>query len=120
MTSDDRRQLHQRCLTCGTEEAAGSFCTFCRTATYDLVIHLHREHNACPLGPYLNPGNPENRNTAATRRFDRARAAWLADPSRADAGPLIVTTWTHTRGAASPLPSAVPDGQDVLQSRSPA
>jgi hypothetical protein len=47
----------QLCLRCGRHEVAGSFCTYCRTAEYDLVDHGHAHDAgaACPLGPYLDP-----------------------------------------------------------------
>jgi hypothetical protein len=47
----------QLCLRCGRHEVAGSYCTFCRTAEYDLVDHGHAHDAgaACPLGPYLDP-----------------------------------------------------------------
>lgn len=47
---------HQLCLRCGRHEVAGSYCTFCRTAEYDLADHKHvKAGAACPLGSYLDP-----------------------------------------------------------------
>ena len=47
----------QLCLRCGRHEYAGSFCSYCRTAEYDLVDHEHGKDtgSTCPLGPYLDP-----------------------------------------------------------------
>ncbi len=49
--------MMQLCLRCGRHEYAGSFCSFCRTAEYDLVDHDHAkgEGSRCPLGPFLDP-----------------------------------------------------------------
>jgi hypothetical protein len=49
--------VFQLCLRCGRHEVAGAYCTFCRTAEYDVADHRHPQGsgNACPLGPYLDP-----------------------------------------------------------------
>jgi hypothetical protein len=49
----------QLCTRCGRHEYSGSFCSYCRTADYDLVDHEDTgsdgHHAACPLGPHLDP-----------------------------------------------------------------
>lgn len=49
--------MFQLCLRCGRHEQTGSYCTFCRTAEYDLVDHEHPGNRGpgCPLGPRLDP-----------------------------------------------------------------
>ena len=89
--------LHQRCQRCGTEEAAGDFCTWCAMAAYDLIEHTHegRKAGTCPLGPYLNPSNAENRTPSKQAQLSKARAAWDATHDPAEAEPYIVRRWRH-------------------------
>lgn len=42
------------CLRCGRHETAGSYCSFCRTAEYDLVDHVDVK-GSCPLGAFRDP-----------------------------------------------------------------
>jgi hypothetical protein len=44
----------QLCLRCGRHEQTGSFCTWCRTASYDLTDHRDLVGNGCPLGALLD------------------------------------------------------------------
>jgi len=80
------RATYQRCLNCGTEEVAGSYCTWCRWEEYDLVLHDHPADPdtggvVCPLGSYMNPG-PQYASGHASRAEQaiadaRARLATL-------------------------------------------
>lgn len=54
-TGENDRPTVQLCLRCGRHEQLGSYCTFCRTAEYDLVDHAHTKHAACLLGAHLDP-----------------------------------------------------------------
>lgn len=88
-------QVFQRCLRCGTEEIiAGPYCSWCQMAACDLVEHTHAAH-VCPLGPYLNPSNPENHTPSKQAHFARDCAAWDASHDPADAEPYIVRRWHH-------------------------
>jgi hypothetical protein len=89
--------LHQRCQRCGTEESAGDFCTWCAMAGYDLIEHTHEglKAAACPLGPYRNPSDPNNRTPGQQAQLVKARAAWDATHNSADAEPYIVRRWHH-------------------------
>jgi hypothetical protein len=99
MTGSGR--LYQRCLRCGTDEAAGSYCTWCRTADYDLIEHAHpsalgeRGRGACPLGPYKNPSFAANRMPTKQRDLAEDRKAWDATHDPAEAEPYIVRRWHH-------------------------
>lgn len=89
----------QRCTRCGREEYPGAYCTFCRTAEYDLIDHSHRTGKACPLGPYLDP---LDQRPAERARLARDVAAWEA-AGRPDAGGTILGTRRHPRhGSVEP------------------
>jgi hypothetical protein len=48
----DRNLDHpfQLCARCGHCEYAGGFCSWCKSATYDLILHTHPNTRAgCPL-----------------------------------------------------------------------
>jgi hypothetical protein len=98
---------YQRCLTCGTDEYSGAYCTYCRTCTYDLIEHRHFDvgHGSsreCPLGPVFNPGPAQAAGHAiAALKVNRA---YLADPIPAGAEAYVIRRWTHH---ASTLPRAV-------------
>jgi hypothetical protein len=84
---------HQRCLRCGTEEISGSFCTWCRTAEYELIEHRHDGGSGCPLGPYLNPSTrPSSRNLQLLAVQLRA---WEASPAAREAERYVTRRWTH-------------------------
>lgn len=88
----------QRCLRCGTDEAAGSYCTWCRTAEYELVVHRHKaKGGACPLGPYRNPGPAL---IAGKAKADAAAAFNRANPPDLSSD-FITRRWTHNRKAAA-------------------
>lgn len=92
--------MMQLCLRCGRHEYAGSFCTFCRTAAYDLAVHEHSESagNACPLGPYLDPLDTDANHIAA----------FLAKPMRPWPPGVKVEIVHHPRhpgSAEPPLPA---------------
>jgi hypothetical protein len=63
---EDPPMSFQLCLRCGRHEVTGSYCTFCRTAEYDVADHEHAKDigsHGCPLGSYLDPlnGDPGHR-----------------------------------------------------------
>lgn len=74
----------QACTRCGRHEALGSYCTFCGSAEYDLIVHIDGEVSGCPvkatdrsklavragarpgrvLGVIRHPGRPQAATTA--------------------------------------------------------
>ena len=98
-------ELHQRCSRCGTEEAAGAYCTWCRGADYDLILHAHAWQPGvptCPLGPYLNPANRPSANQA--RAFLKTRQAWRKASPLATAK-LRVLHHRSTGASSAPPPA---------------
>jgi hypothetical protein len=57
------------CARCGRHEVAGAFCTYCRTAAYDLVDHKH-VFGPCPLGPHPDPVYVTRAETEHPRRIE--------------------------------------------------
>lgn len=76
----------QRCLRCGTDEARGSYCTWCRTAEYELVDHRHGSgRDSCPLGTYRNPGRATSGPAIeAALVYNRTNPPDLSSPYVAD------------------------------------
>ena len=89
------RPCEQRCLRCGREERAGGYCSFCRTAEYDLVYHVHAWGQGCPLGPSRDPlsAQPAALGPSGPPRADL--------PTRPTRGGTILGTFHH-RASARP------------------
>lgn len=97
----------QRCRTCGTCEARGTFCTFCRSRTYVLIEHRHfapREArgSGCPLGPTFNPGPAKQRGPAAIQRAAQVNAEWQSNPVPDGAERYVVREWLHVGEESKP------------------
>ena len=102
----------QLCLRCGRHEVAGSYCTFCRTAEYDLVDHGHAHDAgaACPLGSYLDP--LDTSKTHIRDYLAKPMAAWpdglpirahQRTPGYSVESDPPVPSWVRRRLAVSPL-----------------
>jgi hypothetical protein len=82
--------MMQLCLRCGRHELAGSFCSFCRTAEYDLADHEHGrdDGNGCPLGSHLDPLDTSVGHIRAH----------LAKPAGDWLGPVVIRHHPRTAG----------------------
>ncbi len=83
------RPCEQRCLRCGREERAGGFCSYCRTAEYDLIYHVHGFGKGCPLGAARDP--------LSTLGASEAPRADL--PTQATRGGTVLGTFHHPASA---------------------
>jgi len=87
---------YQRCLRCGTDEASGGYCTFCRWQEYELIEHNHfgvGEGSGCPLGQVDNPGPA--RTFAHSKRAEEVNLRFLADPIPDGAEQYVIRRWVH-------------------------
>jgi hypothetical protein len=92
--------IFQRCAACGTCEARGGYCTYCRSATYVLIEHRHfapaeARGSACPLGPTFNRGPAKQRGPEAIQRAAQVNDEWQLNPVPKGAEKYVVRELVH-------------------------
>jgi hypothetical protein len=110
--------MTQQCLRCGRHERTGSYCSYCRTAEYDLADHECTASAVCPFGTYPDPVNAKPGDVAAFRARPLPEFVSVRHHPRAvgylEESDPPVPAWMGSPRRVEPRRAAIRPGADTM------